>query len=87
MNDSYNTNTNTKARNMKDAITPIVLILIITCGFALIGQMDSEDERRYQQLREEMEQTWCRDAVQGLAPEDRAGWPPEDGKCSSGDSK
>lgn len=52
-------------------------------GFALVfvllgivGQSDYEEAIQRNNLYCEMKQLWEADAARGVAPEDRAGWPP-----------
>lgn len=66
---------------MKQLLPPLVITLSIAAGAATIGHLDYEAELMQQRQRQEMEDVWCRDAARGLAPGDRAGWPPLKGGC------
>lgn len=66
---------------MKQLLPPLVITLAIAAGAATIGHLDYEAELMQQRQRQDMEDVWCADAARGLAPGDRAGWPPGEGDC------
>lgn len=65
--------------HMQSIIAPFLVILAIVAGASIIGHLDYEAEIQRQTLRQEMESVWCHDAALGLAPSERAGWPPGEG--------
>ena len=58
---------------------PTALLLAIA-ALALAGTMDAQDAERSQRTYCEMVALWDKDAESGIAPEQRAGWPPYDGR-------
>lgn len=59
---------------------PIVLLLAGLAALALVGTMDAKDAERSRQQYCEMVALWDSDAAQNVAPEQRRGWPPYDGR-------
>lgn len=57
----------------------IALLLAIT-ALALAGTMDAQDAERSQDKYCEMVALWDADAALGIAPEQRTGWPPYNGR-------
>lgn len=67
---------------MKSAwIMPALVIIAIVAGASIIGHLDYEAAVKRHTIREQMEQIWRADAARGLAPSERAGWPPKIGGC------
>lgn len=60
--------------------SPIVILLLALAALALVGTMDAQDAERSHQQYCEMVAQWDKDAALGIAPEQRAGWPPYDGR-------
>lgn len=67
--------------HMQSIIAPFLVIIAIVAGASIIGHIDYEAAVKRHTIREQMEQIWCADAARGLAPSERAGWPPRDGTC------
>ena len=64
----------------------IALILLALVALTLAGTMDAQDADSNHQLYCEMVEQWDKDTALGIAPEQRAGWPPFDGRkqCERG---
>lgn len=58
----------------------IITLLLTFAALALAGTMDAQDAERSQSTYCEMVALWDADAAQGIAPEQRTGWPPFDGR-------
>lgn len=58
----------------------IALLLLVFAALALAGTMDAQDTERAQTTYCEMVALWDKDAESGIAPEQRAGWPPFGGR-------
>lgn len=59
--------------------TTLALVLCLA-ALALVGNMDAQDAEGSRQLYCEMVAQWDKDAESGIAPEQRVGWPPYDGR-------
>lgn len=57
-----------------------VMIAGMLLALALVGNMDAQDAERSQSTYCEMVALWGSDAAQDVAPEQRRGWPPYDGR-------
>ena len=58
----------------------IIALLLAFAALALAGTMDAQDAERAQSTYCEMVAMWDADAAQDVAPEQRRGWPPFDGR-------
>lgn len=56
------------------------LLLVALAALALVGMMDAQEADSSHQLYCEMVEQWDKDAALGIAPEQRTGWPPYDGR-------
>lgn len=56
------------------------LLLGALSALALAGTMDAQDAENGLHQYCEMVALWDKDAESGIAPEQRAGWPPYDGR-------
>lgn len=57
-----------------------VMIAGMLLALALVGTMDAQDAENSHRQYCEMVALWDSDAAQGVAPEQRRGWPPYDGR-------
>lgn len=55
-------------------------LLLAFAALALAGTMDAQDAENSHQQYCEMVALWDADAARGIAPEQRRGWPPFDGR-------
>lgn len=60
--------------------SPIALPLVAAVALTLVGNMDEQEAESSNQLYCEMVAQWDKDAKSGIAPEQRTGWPPFDGR-------
>lgn len=58
----------------------LIALLLVFAALALAGTMDARDAERSRQQYCEMVALWDSDASQDVAPEQRRGWPPFDGR-------
>ena len=58
----------------------LTALLLVFAALALAGTMDTKDAERSQSTYCEMVAQWDKDAELGIAPEQRTGWPPYDGR-------
>ena len=58
----------------------LIALLLVFAALALAGTMDVQDAERSQDTYCEMVAMWDADAAQDVAPEQRRGWPPFDGR-------
>lgn len=58
----------------------IITLLLVFAALAIAGTMDAQDAERSQTAYCEMVAQWDKDAARGIAPEQRTGWPPFDGR-------
>lgn len=58
----------------------IIALLLVFAALALAGTMDAQEAESSHQHYCEMVAQWDKDAALGVAPEQRAGWPPYDGR-------
>lgn len=65
------------------------LLLVALVALALAGLIDAQEADSSRQLYCEMVAQWDKDAALGIAPEQRTGWPPYDGRkqCEEGARK
>lgn len=62
----------------------LIAILLVFAALALAGTMDAKDVESSHQQYCEMVALWDTESARGVAPEQRKGWPPFDGrdKCN-----
>lgn len=58
----------------------LAALLLLFAALALAGTMDEQDAEHAQSTYCEMVAQWDKDAAQNVAPEQRSGWPPFDGR-------
>ena len=58
----------------------IALLLLVFSALALAGTMDAYEAESSQATYCGMVSLWDKDAAQGIAPEQRTGWPPYNGR-------
>lgn len=58
----------------------LVALLLVFAALALAGTMDVKDAENSHRQYCEMVAAWDADAAQDVAPEQRRGWPPFDGR-------
>lgn len=58
----------------------LAALLLVFAALALAGTTDAQDAERSQSTYCEMVALWDSDAAQDVAPEQRRGWPPYDGR-------
>ena len=58
----------------------LAVLLLLFAALALAGTMDAKDAGHAKNTYCEMVAYWDRDTESGIAPEQRAGWPPFDGR-------
>lgn len=56
------------------------LLLAALAALTLVGNMDAKDAENSHREYCEMVAQWDKDAESGIAPEQRTGWPPYDGR-------
>jgi len=60
----------------KAALAALLVVLI-----GVVGHFDAEDSDAQHDHYCSMVATWHAEAVKGVQPNNRAGWPPYDGEC------
>ena len=58
----------------------LIALLLVFAALARAGTVDGQDAERSQDTYCEMVAMWDADAAQDVAPEQRRGWPPFDGR-------
>lgn len=69
---------------LTDKTWSLIALLLTFAVIALVGKMDAKDDESENRKYCEMIALWEKDIARGIAPEQRAGWPPYDGrdKCN-----
>ena len=58
----------------------LTALLLVFAAFGLAGNMDAQDAENGRRAYCEMVAQWDSDAALGIAPDQRNGWPPYDGR-------
>jgi hypothetical protein len=58
----------------------LIALLLVFAALAIVGTMDAQDAENSHRVYCEMVAQWDADAAQDVAPEQRRGWPPFDGR-------
>ncbi len=58
----------------------LIALLLVFAALGLAGTMDAQDAENSRRGYCEMVALWDKDAALGIAPDQRKGWPPYDGR-------